>query len=103
LQDLEDQVLLAHPGRVLDLQVLRDLQELRNLDLVEGANVESVSVLDGSLLARRVGKPLGRRLERLDVRLVGALSSGHLSVSLSGDTWADNAVIVCFGNSAAWG
>ena len=66
LQDLEDQVLLAHPRRVLDLEVLRDLQELRNLDLVECADVERVAVLDRDFLSGRVGKPLGRwRLESL--------------------------------------
>ncbi len=61
LQDLEDQVLLAHSGRVLDLQIFGDLEELRNLDFVECPDVERVAMLDGSrgLLSGRVGKPLG--------------------------------------------
>jgi hypothetical protein len=54
LKDLEDQILLAHPGRVLDLEVLRDLEQLRDLDLVKRPDVERVSGLDGNLFARRV-------------------------------------------------
>ena len=63
LQDLEDQVLLAHAGRVLDLQVLGDLQELRDLDLVERPDVERVAVLDRATSSPVVsGKPLRGRL-----------------------------------------
>src|ERR1035437_1136552 len=41
LQDLEDQLLLAQRGRALDLEVLRDLDELRHRVVVQRPDVEN--------------------------------------------------------------
>ena len=75
------------PVRVLDLEVAGDLQELRDLDVVQRPDVEGVAVFDGGvlggLLARRVRQPLGRSFQGLDVGVAGSFSSGHVFVLYS--------------------
>ena len=45
LQDLEDEVLLAHPGRVLDLQVARHLREVADGHVLERPHVQTLLAL----------------------------------------------------------
>ena len=65
LQDLEDEVLLSHAGRVLDLEVAGDVGQLRDRHVLEGPDVEALLALgfgglrlDG-LLLENDGQPLG--------------------------------------------
>ena len=52
LQDLEDELLLAHPGRARNVQVLGDLREARDAHVLELADVERVLGAPGGRLGR---------------------------------------------------
>ena len=80
LQDLEDQLLLAQRGRALDLELLRDLEELRHGVVVERPDVEH--------RLRRLGRDgdrmlfdVGGQLARIDrgggVVGAGDFAAGH--------------------------
>ena len=53
LQDLEDQLLLAHPGRAADGQVLRDLRELLDAHVLQIGDVQPLAGPALSLRRRR--------------------------------------------------
>ena len=66
LEDREDQVLLAHPGGVLDAVLLGNLRQFGELHLLEDADVERLGGLGlfATLVLQRTGNTiiLGRRL-----------------------------------------
>ena len=88
LQDLEDQLLLAHAGRAGDVQVLGDLRELLDALVFQIGDVQAAAVvarlLAGTLCRRRWGRPCAacRRLRR-HCRLLGG-SALRLRCGLDG-------------------
>ncbi len=58
LENLENQILLAHAGRAGDVQILGDLGELLNAHVLQVVDVEGLSGLG---LTRRVGAVRGWR------------------------------------------
>ena len=89
LQDLKDQLLLAHPGRAGHLEILGDLREVLDRHLLQLGDVEArlLALVQG--VFGRFGGDVGLRRGLMTATAVGSVTlvTGHAGYSKSGRTW----------------